>query len=89
MKCRECMEFLMGYVEGSLPETQRAAFEEHLERCPPCIDYVHMYKETIRVSGKCRGDADVPEALVKAILSAKKAGKPEQGGRHDGGCCSC
>jgi anti-sigma factor RsiW len=78
MTCRELVEFLMSYLEHELPEAQRAEFERHLEICPPCLAYLETYKETIRLGKaicQCPDDAvphDVPEALVQAILAARR-----------------
>jgi anti-sigma factor RsiW len=77
MTCQELVEFLMQYLDGELPEHQRAAFEEHLGVCPPCVHYLHTYREAVRVGRmvcKCpHGPVpeDVPEDLVQAILIAR------------------
>jgi anti-sigma factor RsiW len=76
MKCRECVEFLIDYLEGELPPEQAEAFQQHLELCPPCIEYVATYKSTIEIGRICckhedRSPPDMPEALVRAILKAR------------------
>ncbi len=78
MTCRDMVEFLMGYLENDIPEAQRVEFESHIQLCPPCLDYLETYKETIRL-GKavCQAEdeavsGDVPEELVQAILAARK-----------------
>lgn len=80
MTCRELTEFLIDYVDGSLAPAARAAFDEHLARCPDCVAYVRNYEETIRL-GKdvCRDehdavDDDVPEELVQVIVAARRRG---------------
>jgi len=83
MNCRECIDFLMAYLDNELPESERAVFEDHLAKCPPCVDYLNTYRATIELEKKacCCKDAPppavVPEDLIKAILAARKAG----------GCC--
>ena len=78
MNCREFADFLMDYIDETLPTAQRATFEEHMDLCPSCITYLDTYRETVRL-GKallCRTDdpipEDVPEDLVAAILAARK-----------------
>jgi mycothiol system anti-sigma-R factor len=76
LTCRELIDFLMAYLDDELPAAQRADFERHLGLCPPCMNYLETYKETVRL-GKacCAGDAlpaDVPEELVRAILAARR-----------------
>lgn len=78
MTRRELVEFLMDYLDGVLPEPQRACFEEHLAECPYCVAYLTTYRETVRIGRNvCRGDqeslpAEVPAELVQAILSARR-----------------
>lgn len=76
MTCRELYQFLVDYVDRSLPEEEAESFRKHIEECPPCVAYMHSYETTIR-AGKmvCEKDddaAEAPEELIKAILEAKK-----------------
>jgi len=77
MNCRQLVDFLMAYLDGELPEDQRARFERHLSLCPACVVYMNSYIETVKM-GKaacaCPDEpipADVPEELVRAILAAR------------------
>jgi anti-sigma factor RsiW len=78
--CRELIvDFLMDYLGGSLATDQRAAFEEHLAVCPECVAYLRNYEASVDLGRlACQpgaGDDDpIPEALVRAILAARKAG---------------
>ena len=82
--CREQIEnFLCDYACGELPEEQRAEFERHLAICPACRTYVENYTAAIKCSRVCSCHiknpelAAVPDALVKAILAARAAKKPD------------
>lgn len=75
--CRELLEFLAEYVDGTLPGPQREVFEAHLRLCPPCVDYLKMYRAAIELGKRCAaGDTQappaMPEALKKAILEARR-----------------
>ena len=79
MTCREMVEFLTDYSSGELPPAQVRIFEEHLDCCPPCLDYLESYKTTVRL-GKavCQisdgpPPQDAPQELLRAILQARKA----------------
>ena len=78
MTCREFVDFLMDYLEGALPATQRATFQEHMGECPSCVTYLETYEETVRLGREvCRDlegpvPEDVPEQLVRAILAARE-----------------
>jgi len=80
--CREIVEFLMDYLNGDLPRTQRATFKLHLLLCKPCRAYLRSYQDTVRLardaSTHLEDDPalqDVPEELVQAILAARAAGE--------------
>lgn len=77
MTCREFVEFLLDYLEGELPEAVRATFQAHLDVCPACVTYLDTYRETVRLGRELGRDpeglpGDVPEALVQAILAARR-----------------
>ena len=79
MTCREMVEFLTDYSNGELLPAQARIFEEHLDCCPPCLDYLETYKTTVRL-GKavCQipdgpPPEDAPQELLRAILTARKA----------------
>ncbi|MDH3686105.1 MAG: zf-HC2 domain-containing protein [Myxococcales bacterium] len=81
MTCQELADFLMAYDDGELPSDQRTVFDEHLQMCPPCLTYLETYRETVRL-GKSLCDEpegapppECPEALVNAILTARKSGQ--------------
>ena len=78
MNCREFVEFLMGYLEGELPERQKGVFEQHMDDCPTCVTYLDTYRETVRLGREVCSEPegpvpdDVPEGLVRAILAARQ-----------------
>jgi predicted anti-sigma-YlaC factor YlaD len=78
VNCRQVIEFLMDYVDGELPEHVKMCFDMHLEVCPPCIEYLKTYQETIvlakdccKEDPNCRCD-EMPEQLITAILVSRK-----------------
>ena len=79
MTCRELIDFLMDYLDGDLPEGQASAFEEHLDICPACVDYIDGYKKTIELGQAVCAEEDealptnIPDDLIQAILAARRA----------------
>lgn len=78
MNCREVVEFLMDYLDGELPENVKMCFDTHLEVCPPCVEYLNTYRTTIMVAKQSCSEhptkcPPIPEQLIQAILSARKA----------------
>jgi anti-sigma factor (TIGR02949 family) len=78
LTCQELADFLMAFMDGELEPDTHADFEAHLALCPPCLNYLDGYRETVRLGRSlCEGpDApvpdDCPERLVKAILAARR-----------------
>ncbi len=79
MTCRTFIDFLMEYLSGELPASQREEFDAHLAECVECVAYLKTYNETVTLGKAAFEDpdaavpADVPEDLVKAILAARRA----------------
>jgi anti-sigma factor RsiW len=78
--CRELIDFLVDFLDGTLPADQRVVFEEHLGRCPACVAYLREYQATVRLeqsTGRPGDDGSasdtIPEGLVRAILAARKS----------------
>ena len=78
MTCREFADYIADYLSGELPADVRARFEQHITVCPNCVKYLAGYKATIDLGRAAFSDEaapvpeDVPDALVKAILSARR-----------------
>ena len=79
MMCKEVVEFLMEYLDGNMPAQVRADFEQHLNRCRDCVDFLRTYRATIHMGrSACEMCEDeklppIPEGLVRAILKARQA----------------
>jgi anti-sigma factor RsiW len=67
--CREVVELVTDYLEGSLPSAERAAVERHLEGCPGCTTYIDQMRAVIALAGSSTPDA-VPLDLQKSLLAA-------------------
>lgn len=66
--CKECVDLLGDYIEGTLPPERSKALEDHLSRCPPCITFVRTYKATRKL---CRVAlaAEMPRELMHSLSS--------------------
>jgi anti-sigma factor RsiW len=51
MACRELVEVVTDYLDGTLPDEDRRRLEEHLAECPYCIDYIEQMRATIEALG--------------------------------------
>jgi anti-sigma factor RsiW len=69
MMCRELVEVITEYLEGTLPVPDRARFEAHLAVCVHCTRYVEQFRRTIEQTGSLRTD-DLSEELAGQLLDA-------------------
>jgi predicted anti-sigma-YlaC factor YlaD len=76
MTCRECDEFIVSYLDGTLTPRQQFLFKTHMALCKVCRDYLEDYKQTIAITQsaakKMTPSPGMPDELVQAILAAKR-----------------
>ncbi len=76
--CAELDAFIIDYLDGTLPNRQRAFFNLHLSMCRECRTYLENYQKAIEIGRAVFDYAedaisdDIPEALVHAILAARR-----------------
>jgi anti-sigma factor RsiW len=76
--CQQLIDTLDAYVDGTMPQAERAEVDRHLAVCPDCVNYVNNYRQTIAMGKSVFKDprapvpTDVPTDLVNAILAAAK-----------------
>ena len=59
--CRQAVELVTDYLEGSLPRRARKRFEAHLAGCPHCTEYLAQMRETIRLAGRLEPEDLTPQ----------------------------
>ena len=70
LRCKEFVELVTQYVEGVMPEDERARFEAHLAECEGCSGYLEDMR---RLVGSLHEVAEPPpdpetrEALLRAF----------------------
>jgi anti-sigma factor RsiW len=70
MACRELVEVVTAYLEGTLPDDDRRRLEKHLEECPYCVRYIDQMRETIETLGSLSPESLSPQRqreLVEAF----------------------
>lgn len=76
MTCRELVEVITDYIEGTLPDDDRRRFEEHLGECPYCVSYLEQMRGTIDALGELREESLSPEVrdeLLEAFRGWKQS----------------
>jgi anti-sigma factor RsiW len=79
LACRELVEIITDYLEGTLSERDRARFDAHLMTCAPCREYVAEMQATLRLTGRLTVESISPGArdeLLRAFrrMKASSAG---------------
>ena len=77
LPCRELVELVTDYLEGVLPEVDRARFEGHVGTCGHCAAYVEQMRVTLTVVGHLDpGELDprVESELLDAFRGWKDGG---------------
>ena len=62
LSCQELVELVTDYLEGALPEEQRARFEDHVSRCQGCGVYLEQMRQTIQLLGHLPAETLTPDA---------------------------
>lgn len=75
--CRQFEDFIIDYLEGTLPERQRKRFEFHMKICRECKEYLAAYKASMEAARQGMTDSeladlgDVPEDLISAVIASR------------------
>ena len=75
LSCKELVELVTEYLEGTLPPSERVQFDEHLTLCPGCRTYLEQMRQTIRSLGKLSEETLAPRAreeLLRAFRDWKR-----------------
>ncbi len=59
--CRQAVELVTDYLEGSLSRRDRKRFEAHIRACPNCAAYLEQIRITIELTGSIEPDDLTPD----------------------------
>jgi anti-sigma factor RsiW len=65
--CREAVELVTDYLEGTLSPRNRRRFEAHLRGCGNCAAYLEQIRMTIKATGSIRPDDLTPQAQADLV----------------------
>jgi len=78
LTCRELIDFIVDYLDGTLTSDERADFDAHLAVCPHCVDYLDEYRATVEAGRASYLDREgpvpdeVPADLVAVVLAVRR-----------------
>lgn len=61
LSCRELVELISDYLEGSLTTEERQAVELHLQGCSGCDTVLEQFRDTIARTGTLTEDSLTPQ----------------------------
>jgi anti-sigma factor RsiW len=67
MSCRELVDVITDYLEGTMAPADRARFEAHLTECPYCANYLDQMRETVGALGGLTEDSISPRTLDELL----------------------
>jgi anti-sigma factor RsiW len=67
MTCRELVEVITDYLEGTMAALDRERFESHLRECPYCATYLEQMRETIATVGELREESLEPRVREELL----------------------
>jgi anti-sigma factor RsiW len=79
LACRELVEIITSYFEGTLSRRDRRRFDAHLRACDGCTAYVEQMRVTIALTGRLR-EEDVDPRARDALLHAFRDWRAEAAG---------
>jgi anti-sigma factor RsiW len=69
MNCRQVVELMTQYLEGSLSATDRARFEQHISGCDGCTAYLAQLLTARMLMGRSAIEP-VPEPMKAELMNA-------------------
>lgn len=76
--CRELVELVTDYLEGALPDADRARFEAHLDGCEGCRTYLEQFRLVVEAGGQLGEESLEPgarEEMLAAFRYWKRSGR--------------
>jgi anti-sigma factor RsiW len=75
LTCRELVELVTEYLEGTLSPPELSRFEDHLAVCAGCATHLRQMQETLRTAGRLSDRAlsgEARESLLCAFRDWKR-----------------
>jgi anti-sigma factor RsiW len=66
--CRDAVELVSDYLDGTLSRRRRRRLEKHLAGCDACAAYLDQMRATIAASGRV-GPEDLPSDVVEGLVN--------------------
>ena len=78
LECRELVELLTDYLEGSLAPDERIRFELHLAVCDGCTAYLRQLRATLCAAVRLT-ERTIPDGVRDRLMAAFRDWKRRRG----------
>jgi anti-sigma factor RsiW len=79
LACKELVEIVTDYLEGTLSERERARFDAHILTCGPCREYVEELRTTLRLAGRLTVESISTGSRDELLLAFRRMKASETG----------
>ncbi len=69
MDCKEVVETITAYLDGTLSDADRRRFDTHLANCPACTEYLAQMQSTITRLGTLDEPTLSPDACQRLLVA--------------------
>ena len=83
LSCQELVELITDYFEAALSPADLRRFEEHIEGCDGCTEYLEQFRRTIQLTGTLT-PADLTPAAESTLLDVFRSWNAAQGDGSEG-----
>jgi hypothetical protein len=79
LPCREVVELVSDFIEGTLPRRTRRRMEHHLRGCDPCVEYVGQIRASVALTEQVEIEPLPPETRDRLVDLYRQWQEPEPG----------
>jgi anti-sigma factor RsiW len=72
INCQQLIDFCFDYIDGSLPQEERARFSQHLGACSDCLVFFETYRRTPELTREALA-TQIPDAVRESVRSFLRA----------------
>ena len=72
LKCRQLVELITDYLDGTLSEPDRARVDAHLLGCRGCAGFLEQTRTTIRLTGRLTIESISPTAREELLQAYRR-----------------
>lgn len=68
LNCEEFVDLVVEYVDGGLEPEISTRFENHLDDCPECVDFLESYRRTGEVCRRAL-NVEMPQPVKSSLFN--------------------